>query len=132
TAERLVAWQTEEAKTRANNARQGFELFRTFWRWCATRPEYAAVTDLRAIDSKELRDEVPSRKTKRDVLAKEHLPSWFAAVRTLNNRVASAYLQALVLTGARRDEMATLRWTDVDFQWGSLWVKDKVAEEGRK
>jgi integrase len=132
TAERLIAWQTEEAKTRANNARQGFELFRTFWRWCATRPEYAAVTDLRAIDSKDLRDEVPSRKTKRDVLAKEHLPSWFNAVRTLNNRVASAYLQALVLTGARRDEIATLRWTDVDFQWGSLWVKDKVAEEGRK
>jgi integrase len=28
--------------------------------------------------------------------------------------------------------LAALRWQDVDFQWGSLWVKDKVAEEGRK
>ena len=131
-AERLRAWQAEEAKTRANNARQGYELFRAFWRWCATRPEYAPVTDLQAVESKELRDEVPNRKSKRDVLAREHLPAWFAAVRSLNNRVASAYLQALVLTGARREEMASLRWQDVDLQWGSMWVKDKVAEEGRK
>jgi hypothetical protein len=25
-----------------------------------------------------------------------------------------------------------LYWADVDFRWGSLWVKDKVVEEGRK
>ena len=73
------------------------------------------------------------RKTKRfDVLERAHLPAWFAAVRGLNNPTASAYLQALLLTGARREEMAALRWKDVDFQWSSIWVKDKVAEEGRK
>ena len=44
----------------------------------------------------------------------------------------SAYLQTLILTGARRDEIASLRWEDVDFQWNTMWVKDKVAEEGRK
>ena len=60
------------------------------------------------------------------------MPSWFAAVRGLSNPVISAYLQALLLTGARREEMAALRWQDVDFQWSSVWVKDKVAEEGRK
>jgi hypothetical protein len=41
-------------------------------------------------------------------------------------------LRALLLTGARREELAALRWDEVDFKWGSLWVKDKVAEEGRK
>jgi len=76
---------------------------------------------------------VPSRKSKRfDVLQRAHLPAWFAAVRGLSNPVISAYLQGLLLTGARREELAALRWQDVDFQWGSLWVKDKVAEEGRK
>jgi integrase len=48
------------------------------------------------------------------------------------NRVVSAYLQALLLTGARREEMAALRWSEVDFTWGSLWLKDKVRPEGRK
>ncbi|PZN75956.1 MAG: hypothetical protein DM484_17580 [Candidatus Methylumidiphilus alinenensis] len=44
----------------------------------------------------------------------------------------SAYLQGLLLTGCRREELAELKWQDVDFRWGSIWVKDKVAEEGRK
>ena len=38
-----------------------------------------------------------------------------------------AYLQALILTGARREEMAQLRWEDVDRH--AIWVKDKVKEE---
>ena len=133
TAEVLIDWQKQEAETRANNARQGFEMFRAFWRWCALRPEYAGVIDPLVVESKELRDEVPSRKSKKfDVLERGHLAAWFAAVRDLGNPVISTYLQALLLTGARREEMASLRWQDVDFQWNSIWVKDKVAEEGRK
>lgn len=128
----LKEWQRREAETRANNARQGFEMFRAFWRWCASRPEYSVVIDPQAVESKDLRDEVPSRKSKQfDVLQRSHLPAWFVAVRTLTP-VISAYLQALLLTGARREEMASLTWQDVDFQWNSIWVKDKVREEGRK
>jgi integrase len=129
----LIAWQAKEAETRANNARQGFELFRAFWRWCASRPDYAAIVDTGAVENKDLRAEVPNRKSKKfDVLERAQLPAWFAAVRGLGNPVISAYLQGLILTGARREELAGLRWTDVDFKWGSIWVKDKVAEEGRK
>ena len=128
TAAVLKEWQKTEAETRANNARQGFEIFRTFWRWCASRPEYAGVIDTQTVESKDLRDEVPGRKSKKfDVLQRAHLPTWFAAIRSLGNPVMSAYLQALLLTGARREEMAGLRWQDVDFQWGNIWVKDKVA-----
>ncbi len=133
TADTLKVWQRKEAQTRANNARQAFEMFRAFWRWCASRQEFAGAIDAQAVEDKELRDEVPSRKTKRfDVLERGHLSAWFGAVRGLGNPVVSTYLQALLLTGARREEMAALRWQDVDFQWGSIWVKDKVAEEGRK
>jgi len=129
----LIDWQAKEAESRANNARQGFEMFRAFWRWCASRPEYAAIVDTGAVENKDLRAEVPSRKSKKfDVLERAQLPAWFAAVRGLSNPVISAYLQGLILTGARREELAGLRWEDVDFKWGSIWVKDKVAEEGRK
>lgn len=111
TAAALKEWQKTEAETRANNARQGFEIFRAFWRWCASRPKYAGVIDTQTVESKDLRDEVPSCKSKKfDVLQRAHLPTWFAAVRSLGNPVMSAYLQALLLTGARREEMAGLRW----------------------
>jgi len=133
TADALKQWQRQEAAERANNARQGFELFRAFWRWCASQPDYAPVIDVAAVEDKELRDEVPSRKSKgTDSLESVQLAAWFDAVRGLSNPVISAYLQCLLLTGARREELAELKWADVDFRWGSLWVKDKVEEAGRK
>ena len=108
-------------------------MFRTFWRWASSRPKYASMINASAIDDRDVREEVPIRKSKKfDVLERSHLEPWFKAVRGLSNNVVSTYLQALVLTGARREEMAELRWEDVDFQWNSLWIKDKVAEEGRK
>lgn len=55
--------------------------------------------------------------------------SWFSAVRSLNNPIASAYLQVLLLTGARREEIASLRWSDVDFKWSSMRIKDKIEGE---
>ena len=51
-------------------------------------------------------------------------------MRKLANPVHSAYLQALLLTGARREELAALSWNDVDFQWNSITIKDKV--EGKR
>lgn len=132
-ADILADWQKVEASTRANNARQGFEMFRAFWRWCSIRPEYLKIIDVSAVESKELRDEVPSRKSKRfDVLQRAQLKPWFKAVNSLNSKVAKVYLQAVILTGARREEMANLKWVDVDFQWNALWLKDKVEEQGRK
>lgn len=132
-AEQLQAWQSEEAKTRANNARQGFELFRAFWRWCYQYSKYQSVIDPLAVESKDLRKKVPQRKSKKfDVLQRSQMKDWFEAVRSLSNPVQSVYLQALVLTGARREEIASLKWADVDFKWSSIWVKDKVHKEGRK
>lgn len=132
-ADILKLWQAKEADTRANNARQGFEMFRAFWRWCGDQSEYKNVIDLYAVESKDLRAEVPERKNKRfDVLERGQLKAWFGSVKSLSNPVISAYLQALILTGARREEMAQLKWADVDFQWSALWVKDKVHSEGRK
>ena len=60
------------------------------------------------------------------------MQGWFTAVRAIRNPVISAYLQGLVLTGARREELAELKWENVDFGLGAIWIKDKVQAEGRK
>ena len=41
----------------------------------------------------------------------------------------SIYLQSLLLTGARRRELAELKWVDVDFKWQSMTIRDKVEGE---
>jgi integrase len=63
---------------------------------------------------------------RKDCLQREQLKLWFQAVRRIPNHTQSAYLQALLLTGARRNELADLRWEDVDFKWGTLTIRDKV------
>ena len=60
------------------------------------------------------------------VLQREQLSAWFAAVKKISNPVISAYLQALLLTGARPNELTAVRWEDVDFKWNSLTIRDKV------
>ena len=50
-------------------------------------------------------------------------------MKKIGNPVIAAYLQGLLLTGARRNELAALRWQDVDFQWKSLTIRDKVEGE---
>ena len=47
-------------------------------------------------------------------------------MRQIGNPAISAYVQAMLLTGARPNELITVRWADVDFQWNSLTIRDKV------
>lgn len=127
TADTLKAWQRKEAEKRANNARQAFEMFRAFWRWCARQDDYRNIIDARAVEDEKVRAEVPGRKPKEaDSLQREQLPAWFEAVRAVGNPVIAGYLQSLLLTGARREELAGLKWEGVDFRWQSMTIHDKV------
>jgi integrase len=77
--------------------------------------------------ARSVRGAIPKSKAKEgDSLQREQLPDWFKAVRQIGSPVISAYLQALLITGARREELAGLRWSDVDFQWRSFTIRDKV------
>ena len=76
-----------------------------------------------------MKDALPKAKVKTDALQREQLAPWFKAVRSMPNRVISAYLQGVLITGARREELAGLKWDDVDFKWGSMKIGDKVEEE---
>ena len=125
-ADHVRAWLKDEALTRPTHARLAFGLLRAFLNWSADRPEYRAYAHANACASRLSRDELPKKAAKDDCLQREQLPLWFEHVRKLANPVHSAYLQALLLTGARREELAGLQWPDIDFQWQSLTIKDKV------
>lgn len=130
TPERVAAWLDAETARRPTYAALGYRLLRAFLRWCASRTEYATAANLDAVGARVAKDHLPRARTKEgDCLQREQLPAWFAAVCQLGNPVISAYLQCLLLTGARREELAGLAWTDVDFQWHSLTIRDKVEGE---
>lgn len=123
---RVSAWLKTEAAHRPGHATFAFRIMRAFLNWCASHPDYADLVHADACTARAVRDEVPSIKAKDDCLQREQLPAWFAAVRQIPNLVTSTYLQALLLTGARKNELLGLRWDDVGFQWSTLTIHDKV------
>ena len=101
-------------------------MFRGFLRWCSAKLEYRALVDRDAGKAAAIVGVLPSNKRRTDALETAQVPGWWTGVEQLNNRTASVYLRALLLTGARREEIAALKWADVDFQWRNLTIADKV------
>ncbi|WP_239287449.1 tyrosine-type recombinase/integrase [Candidatus Nitrotoga sp. 1052] len=126
TPELMTEWAKVESAKRPARTRNARTLFSTFLNWCAAHPTYKAIVTSNAAQSKDVRKHISKAKPKNDALQREQLPAWFAAVKQIGNPAISAYVQAMLLTGARPNELITVRWADVDLQWNSLTIKDKV------
>ncbi len=122
----LKSWYDREAVAGKHQAARALMMFRGFLRWCAARPEYRNLTDRDAGKAAAIVENLPSNTRRTDALEAAQVPGWWAGVEQLSNRTASAYLRALLLTGARREELAALTWANVDFQWRKLTIADKV------
>lgn len=128
TMERVEAWARVEVVTRPSSARLAVRLLKACLNWCAAHAIYRNVITLNAAKSTKARESLGKAKVKSDVLQREQLAAWFAGVRKIGNPIISAYLQTLLITGARREEVAGLRWAEVDFQWNSIKMGDKVED----
>ena len=124
---RIEEWAAKEGKTRPTSARLSWRLLTVFLTWCAEQPEYAALLPAKnPAKTKKAREALGKAGKKKDVLQKGQLEAWFAAVRQIQNPAISACLQVLLLTGARLNEVLTMRWVDVNTQWKGININDKV------
>jgi integrase len=130
TGERIASWLQKESITRPTSAAQSYRLLRAFIRWADGKAEYKGLIPSDAYSASDVRKAIPKGGAKDDCLQREQLAGWFDAVRKIHNPVISAYLQALLITGARRDELLSLRWENIDFKWKTLTIRDKV--EGQR
>lgn len=131
TAPVIEAWAERETQTRPAAARLAWRCLKAFLSWCAEQPEYAPVlSSANPAKTKKARESLGKAGVKQDALLKEQLPAWFAAVGQQQNPVVAAYLQTLLLTGARAGEVLGLRWDDVNTKWRGLTIRDKDASKG--
>jgi integrase len=130
TASTISEWLTKERHNRPTVTAHAYRLLRAFIKWMSYQPKYQGIIVLDVIQDHNVRKVVPVSGSKEgDCLQKEQLKDWFYAVKSLNNPIASTYLQVLLLTGARREEIASLKWNDIDFHWLSMRIKDKIEGE---
>lgn len=126
----ISAWAEKETETRPTATRLSWRLLRGFLSWCSEQPQYAPIMPAQnSAKAKVVREVLGKPKVKQDALQREQLAPWFASVRQLTNPMAAAYLQTLLLTGARPGEVLTMRWKDVNQKWQGLTIRDKVEGE---
>ena len=124
TREVVAEWVKANRVTRPTHTRLALTMLSTFITWCGDQDVYKEQVHLDAC--LRMKRALPKPSVKNDCLQREQLKLWFESVGRIPSIVQSHYLQCLLLTGARRNELAALRWEDIDFTWKSLVIRDKV------
>ena len=126
----IEAWAARETKTRPTPARLAWRCLKAFLGWCTEQPQYAPVLpNVNPAKTKKTREALGKAGIKQDALMREQLTVWFDGVRQVQNPVIAAYLQILLLTGARPGEVLALRWDEINTKWRGLTIRDKVEGE---
>lgn len=127
--DRLEEWAKKEAAVRPARARLALRQVKAFLKWCDSHKDYLQAVDAGAASSKRIREKLGDPVKRNMVLQREQLKAWFASVRQIPNPVIAAYLQFMLLAGPRPNEPLALRWQDVNFQWSTLTIRDKIEGE---
>lgn len=70
---------------------------------------------------------------RRQTIIPDHkLPAWYNAVMSLRHETVRDYLLLLLFTGLRRNEAATLTWSDIDFDSRVLVIRATIAKNGKE
>ena len=129
-ASTIEAWAAHEAKTRPSAARLAWRQLKVFLGWCSEQPAYAGLLPTKnPAKTTRSREALGKAGVKQDALMREQLTVWFDSVQRIGNPVTAAYLQILLLTGARPGEVLGLRWEQVNTKWKGFTIRDKVEGE---
>lgn len=126
-AELVEEWSKKEGAVRPTSARLAWRLLKVFFQWCSEHKTYSSLTSTaNPGKTKRSRENLGQVKTKKDNIESAQLTAWFESVRKIGNIVVSAYLQTLLLTGARPGEVLAMKWADINWRWGSIVMRDKI------
>lgn len=130
TATKIKNWLDKENQTRTGVAAQTYRLLFACLSWISEQDDYIGIIDVATLRTKAVKKSVVKLQARDDVLQKEQLEGFFKYVRQIQNPVIAAFVQTLLITGARRGELAGLKWSDVDFLWNGLTIRDKNNSKG--
>lgn len=129
---KIEQWLKNESITRPGVAAQTYRMLFACLCWASEQEQYAGLIEPEKLKTKAVKKTVPRLAPKVDVLQKEQLEGFFKYVRQIKNHVISAYLQTVLLTGGRRNELSGLKWEDIDFKWLKMTIRDKATTKGQE
>lgn len=127
----FIEWLNRNNQSRKTSTSKSYRLVRAFLNWCEEDESYSNVIPKDSYSSKKVKKDVQKTKAKNDCLLKEQLKPWFKEILEIENKKISVFFIFALLTGARKNEVLTLEWENIDFKWKTIHLKDKVNDEGR-
>ncbi len=120
----VIKWANTESLKRPTKTKLSLAMFKAFICWLKTNPDYKNLIQEDLLSGAFLITH--KKQPRRDCLQVEQLEPWFSSIKNISNKVISAYLQSLLITGARRGELAELKWEYVDINWKTITIRDKI------
>jgi len=121
--------KTEEPKRREASADGTMRVLRAVLNYTFGDDEEAGISrvnPVRTLSRKKAWYKVGRR---RRLIKNSDLPAWSKAVMAMENAVARDYLLFTLHTGLRRNETATLKWSQVDFEDATFTIPDTKNKE---
>jgi len=128
----IIQWLQNNSQSRPTQTALAYRLFRAFYNWLSEHEVYKDLVIEDLLATKKVKSNVPKVLPRKVAIQREQLAAWFRAVKSLPSMVHQTYLQILMLTGARREELAELQWDKVDFKNRVIELKDKVDDSRRR
>ena len=126
----FIDWILKNAD-RNTSLLKSFRLTRAFLNWCEDDERYCEIIPKDSYNSKRVKKLLPKPQAKKDCLLKEQLEPWFKEMSKIKNEKVSFLFNFSLITGARKNEILALKWTDIDFKWKTIKLNDKVEDTGR-
>lgn len=123
----VESWIRRENETRATTMAKNFRMFKACANWAEDTDKYAELIPHKTYNSRKVNKSVQSVRAHKGALQKQQLATWFSVVDQIDD-VQRAALICMLMNGSRPGEMLQLKWTDIDFEWNTIKIVDKVDQ----
>lgn len=131
--ERITDWAKVEGPKRQTQARLARRHLFACLRWCMEEgpKEWRTLVQPDALRLTETaRRRLGKAGAKEDRLERPHLQPFFEALAQHGVPVTRDYILTLLVTGARKNEITTLRWPNIDWRWKRMTLHNKDTTGG--
>lgn len=127
TPDNIETWIRHENQTRKTRMANAYRIYKAFVNWANERQAYTGIIPDKSATAKIVTSSIAKTGRHKYSLQRSQLPLWFETVNTINNVHATALI-CMLLNGSRPNEILSLMWEDVDFDWKTIKIIDKVDQ----
>lgn len=120
-------WIRHENKTRKTKMAIAYRMYKAFVNWANERQAYAGIIPQKSATAKIVTSSVAKTGRHKHSLQRSQLPLWFKTLEKIHPTHATALI-CMLLNGSRPTEILSLKWENVDFEWKTITIIDKVDQ----